>query len=128
EVPSAALTADAIAAQVDFLSIGSNDLTQYTLAVDRGNDLIQNLYQDFHPGVLQLIERTISAAHRHKKHVSICGELGMNPIATPVLVGLGIDEISVSPSQVRALAARIRLIDKKECEELAKGIISECVT
>lgn len=125
EVPSAAMMAAAIVPLVDFLSIGSNDLTQYTLAVDRGNDLISNLYQELHPAVLRLIDMTIKAAHKANKPVCICGELGSYPLATPVLVGLGVDEISVSPSQVRSLAARIRLLKHEETKQLAHHILND---
>jgi len=125
EVPSAAMTASAIVPLVDYLSIGSNDLTQYTLAVDRGNDLISDLYQELHPAVLKLIEMTVTAAHKQNKRVSLCGELGSYPLATPILVGLGIDEISVSPTHVRALAARIRLLHFNETEKLVEKILTE---
>ncbi|MHB8392813.1 MAG: phosphoenolpyruvate--protein phosphotransferase, partial [Acidobacteriaceae bacterium] len=93
EVPSAAILAEAFVPMVDYFSIGSNDLTQYTLAVDRGNDLIAPLYQELHPAVLKLIQGTVDAAKRGGKPVSICGELGSYPLATPILVGLGMDEI-----------------------------------
>jgi phosphotransferase system enzyme I (PtsI) len=126
EVPAAALMATAFAPLVDFFSIGTNDLTQYTLAVDRGNDLIAGLYQELHPAVLRLIKLTVDAAHIMSKTVSICGELGSYPLATPVLVGLGVDEISVAPMQVRALAARIRSVTFEECERLTAGILAEC--
>jgi phosphoenolpyruvate-protein phosphotransferase (PTS system enzyme I) len=128
EVPSAAMMAHALAKHVDFFSIGSNDLTQYTLAVDRGNDLIANLFQELHPAVLRLIAMTVKAAKDEGKQLSVCGELGAYALATPVLIGMGIDEISVSPSHVAALARRIRLVDKKECETLAERILNEATT
>ena len=88
EVPGAAIMAESFLPMVDYLSIGSNDLTQYTLAVDRGNDLIGTLYQDMHPAVLKLIQMTAQAAAKGNKPVSICGELASNPLATPVLIGM----------------------------------------
>jgi phosphotransferase system enzyme I (PtsI) len=126
EVPSAAIMADAFLPMIDAFSIGSNDLTQYTLAVDRGNDLIAGLFQDLHPAVLKLIKLTADAGKRGGKPVSICGELGSNPLATPVLIGMGIDEMSVAPSAVRSLAARIRLLKYEECKLLADRILSDC--
>ena len=125
EVPSAALMARSFSPLVDYLSIGSNDLTQYTLAVDRGNDLIAGLYQELHPAVLRLIEIIAEAGKYDSKSVSICGELGSYPLATPILVGLGIKEISVAPSQVRSLAARIRLLKFSECKVLVDKILKE---
>jgi phosphotransferase system enzyme I (PtsI) len=124
EVPSAAIMAESFLPMVDYLSIGSNDLTQYTLAVDRGNDLIAGLYQDLHPAVLRLVQMTADAAQRGGKPVSICGELGSNPLATPVLIGMGISELSVVPSDVRALATRIRLLRHDECVALVDHILA----
>ncbi len=124
EVPSAALMADTFIPMVDYFSIGSNDLTQYTLAVDRGNDLIAGLFQELHPAVLKLIQLTAQSARRNGKPVCICGELGGNPLATPVLIGLGIEEISVSPSSVRALAARTRLLNASDCKALVNQIFA----
>jgi len=123
EVPAAALLAHVFAPLIDFFSIGTNDLTQYTLAVDRGNDLIATMYQELHPAVLRLIQLTIVAAHAEGKKACVCGELGGYPLATPVLVGLGVDEFSVAPSQVRSLAARIHAIDSTEAEALANDIL-----
>ena len=128
EVPAAALLANFFAPLVDYFSIGSNDLTQYTLAVDRGNDLIAPLYQELHPAVLRLIKNTVDAAKEAGKPVSICGELGGYPLATPVLAGIGIDEISVSPSTIRSLASRLRLLNFSECRTLAERILQECVS
>ena len=128
EVPSAAIMADAFAPLVDFFSIGSNDLTQYTLAVDRGNDLISSLYQELHPAVLKLIRMTVEAGKRAGKSVSLCGELGSYPLATPILVGMGIEEISVSPSAVRSLSARLKLLKYEDCKNLADDVLSNSVS
>ncbi|MEP7235500.1 MAG: phosphoenolpyruvate--protein phosphotransferase, partial [Ignavibacteriota bacterium] len=94
EVPAAALHAPAFASRCDFLSIGTNDLTQYTLAVDRGNEFVSHLFDELHPAVLRLITMTVRAAHARKKPVSLCGEMGGKPIALPFIIGMGIDEIS----------------------------------
>jgi phosphotransferase system enzyme I (PtsI) len=126
EVPGAALLADSFLPMVDYFSIGSNDLTQYTLAVDRGNDLISTLYQELHPAVLRLISLTVEAAKRGGKSVSICGELGGYPLATPLLIGLGVGEISVAPATVRALANRIKLLNYAECKDLAERVLTHC--
>lgn len=125
EVPSAAMMAHVLAKCVDFFSIGSNDLTQYTLAVDRGNDLIATLFQEMHPAVLRLIDMSVKAAKAEKKTLSVCGELGSYPLATPILIGMGIDEISVSPAHVAPLAKRIRLISAEECKVLAEKVLTE---
>lgn len=125
EVPSAAMMSSSIAAHVDFLSIGTNDLTQYTLAVDRGNDLIANLFQELHPAVLRLIQMTVASGRAGQKKVSICGELGAYPLATPILIGMGVEEISVSPAHVMSLASRIKLVKYAECKVLADRILAE---
>lgn len=128
EVPSAAIMAESFVSMVDYFSIGSNDLTQYTLAVDRGNDLIATLYQELHPAVLKLIKLTVDAGTRAGKPVSICGELGGYPLATPILIGMGIDGISVSPTAIRSLAERIHLLRYDECKSLAERVIATAIS
>ena len=108
EVPAVALMAERYAPLVDFFSIGTNDLTQYALAVDRGNDLVARLYDELHPGVLHLVHHTIVAGHRAGLRVSLCGELAANPLATPVLLGLGLDEFSLSPIYIPEVKEVIR--------------------
>jgi len=111
EVPSAAMTADALAQECDFFSIGTNDLTQYTLAVDRGNERVAHLYDPLHPGVLALIDRTVRAAQRARIPVSLCGEMANNPLAVPMLVGLGIEELSGVASAVPVVKEIVRRLD-----------------
>lgn len=120
EVPAVALMADTFAREVDFFSIGSNDLTQYTLAVDRGNDMVGHLFDELHPGVLHLIHHTIEAAHRAGIPVSICGEMGGNPMAVPLLVGLGMDELSLSPVYAYDVKQIIRSSSYADLRDLAQ--------
>lgn len=127
EVPSAALMADVIAPEVDFFSIGTNDLTQYTLAVDRGHPTMAFMSDGLHPAVLRLIARTIEAAHKFGKRCDLCGELGSTPAAVPILVGLGMDELSVSIPAVPAVKAQIRSLKLEEVQPLAQKAL-ECAT
>jgi phosphotransferase system enzyme I (PtsI) len=96
EIPSAAITADILAKEVDFFSIGTNDLCQYTLAVDRMNEKISHLYDPFNPGVLRLINYVIQQAHQHKIHIGMCGEMASDPMATLLLLGMGLTDFSMS--------------------------------
>jgi phosphotransferase system enzyme I (PtsI) len=111
EVPSAALIADTLARECDFFSIGTNDLTQYTLAVDRGNERVAHLYDPLHPAVLALIDRSVRAAAKCGIPVSVCGEMATNPLAVPLLVGLGIGELSGTPSSVPVVKEIVRALD-----------------
>ena len=108
EIPSSALLAPSLAEEVDFFSIGTNDLTQYTLAIDRGHPELSAHSDGLHPAVLRLIQMTVEAAHAKGKWVGVCGELASDPQAVPVLVGLGVDELSVSLRQVPMVKARLR--------------------
>ncbi len=121
EVPSAVLIAEHLAKEVDFFSIGTNDLIQYVLAVDRTNKLLTHLYQSFHPAVLKMIDQTIKAGHKHNIKVGLCGELSSNPYAIILLVGLGIDELSTSYISTSLIKRIIRDIGFKKAEELAKN-------
>jgi phosphoenolpyruvate-protein phosphotransferase (PTS system enzyme I) len=103
EIPSAAITADLLAREVDFFSIGTNDLCQYTLAVDRMNEKISHLYDPFNPGVLRLIDNVISQANKHNIHVGMCGELASDPLATLLLMGMGLKDFSMSASSIPAI-------------------------
>jgi phosphoenolpyruvate-protein phosphotransferase (PTS system enzyme I) len=100
EIPSAAMITDILAREVDFFSIGTNDLCQYTLAVDRMNEKVSSLYNHFNPGVLRLISNVIEQAHKHNKHVGMCGEMASDPLATLLLLGMGLDEFSMGASSI----------------------------
>ncbi|MFN2563915.1 MAG: phosphoenolpyruvate--protein phosphotransferase [Gemmatimonadaceae bacterium] len=119
ETTSAALLADRFAAEADFFSLGTNDLTQYTLAMDRTNPRLAAQVDALHPAVLRLIERTVEGAHKHKRWVGVCGALAGDPAAVPVLIGLGVDELSVDVPIVPAVKARIRTLSLKECQRTA---------
>jgi phosphoenolpyruvate-protein phosphotransferase (PTS system enzyme I) len=124
EVPAVAYMADRFAREVDFLSIGSNDLTQYALAVDRGNDLVSGTYNELHPAVLALIQMTVEAADRHGVPVGICGELAANARVTPILLGMGISELSASPTYLPEIKRVIREIRYDETISLAKAALA----
>ena len=123
EVPSAALTADALAKKADFFSIGTNDLIQYTMAVDRGNEQVAYLYEPFHPGLLRLIRMTIESGHAEGIPVAMCGEMAGDPRATVVLLGLGLDQFSMSAVGVPEVKRIIRSTSLAEAEELAGSIM-----
>jgi phosphoenolpyruvate-protein kinase (PTS system EI component) len=123
EVPSAALNAEHLAPLVDFFSIGTNDLTQYTLAVDRGNPRVAHLASPYHPSVLKLIQMTIEAAHKHGKWVGLCGELAGDVPATALLLGLGLDEFSMAPARIPEVKARIGTLSRRECQTLAEDVL-----
>jgi phosphotransferase system enzyme I (PtsI) len=119
EVPSAALSSGQIAAEVDFLSVGSNDLIQYMIAVDRGNSLVSNLYREFEPSVLTTLKHIINSGHKHGIWVGICGEMAGHPLAAPLLIGLGMDELSVVPSILPEIKKIIRSLSYSEMQQLA---------
>ncbi|MEQ6289825.1 phosphoenolpyruvate--protein phosphotransferase [Vogesella sp. GCM10023246] len=119
EVPSAALLAAQLAEHADFLSIGTNDLTQYTLAMDRCHPALAARQDALHPAVLRLIALTVHGARQHGRWVGVCGALASDPLATPALVGLGVTELSVSPALVPEIKHRVRQLDAAACQELA---------
>lgn len=117
ETPAAAMLVDVLADAADFFSLGTNDLTQYTLAVDRGNATVAKLFQALHPSVLRLIKRTIDLAHARGKWVGMCGELAGMQKAIPILLGLGLDEFSMNPRAIPDAKRLIRqLSDERACE------------
>ena len=120
ETPAAALMADRIAAEADFLSIGTNDLTQYTLAMDRGHPELAARLDALHPAVLRLIARTAGAAISQGRRVAVCGGLASDPTAAPILIGLGVHELSVVPSVIPQLKALIGHVSLETCRELAR--------
>lgn len=124
EVPSAAVSADLIARECDFLSIGTNDLIQYTLAVDRSNRYVDQMYRAFSPSVLRLIRDTIHHGHAQGVWVGMCGEMASDPLATMALIGMGLDEFSVSPVSLLVIKDIIRRVHFDECENLAERVLS----
>ncbi|MEI6559284.1 MAG: phosphoenolpyruvate--protein phosphotransferase [Rhodospirillaceae bacterium] len=125
EVPGAALTADALAACSDFLAIGTNDLTQYTLAIDRGDDQVAHLYDPLHPAVLRLIQFTAQAAMRARIPISVCGEIAGDPRFTALLAGLGIHELSMTPNKLPLVKRRIRTLDLRSASRRAQTIMDQ---
>lgn len=124
ETPSAAIVADSLAKRLKFFSIGTNDLIQYSLAVDRMNEKIAHLYEPTHPAIVRLIRQTVTAAHDQKIWVSVCGEMAGDPVLVPLLLGLGVDELSVAPSlvpPVKFIVRRLKLTEAKELAEFALG-------
>ncbi len=123
ETPSAAICAQKLANYIDFFSIGSNDLTQYTLACDRANPRVSYLYNPLHPAILKLIKDTIDAAHSADKWAGVCGEMASDPLAIPILIGFGIDELSVPPLFLAEVKKVVRSLTRTECEEFAKTVL-----
>ncbi len=123
EIPSAAVTTDILAKKVDFFSIGTNDLIQYAIAVDRGNERIAYLYEPFHPGVLRLIQMTIENGHKQGIPVGMCGEMASDPLATVILVGMGLDEFSMSPISIPEIKKIIRSVTVLEAEEVVGNVM-----
>jgi len=127
EIPSAALTAETISEHVSFLSLGTNDLIQYTLAVDRVNERVAYLYEPTHPAVLSLIKRTIDAGHSRGVWVGLCGEMAADPLLTPLLLGMEVDELSVAPSAVPMIKDAVRSVSFSQARDLA-GRAAGCRT
>ena len=125
EVPGAALIADSIIQEVDFLAIGTNDLTMYTLAIDREDEQVSHLFNPLHPAVLQLIQITLQAAHRSKKPISICGEIAGDPRFAPLLIGLGVRELSMTSQNLPRVKQRIRALKTGPATRRAMAILDQ---
>jgi phosphocarrier protein FPr/phosphocarrier protein len=125
ETPASALLAESIAAEADFFSIGTNDLTQYTLAMDRGHPELAARLDALHPAVLRLIARTAEAAQPRKRMVAVCGGLASDPAAAPILIGLGVHELSAVPSVIPRLKALIRKLTLAECTGIARQALEQ---
>jgi phosphotransferase system enzyme I (PtsI) len=123
EVPSAAVMARELSREVDFVSIGTNDLVQYLMAVDRGNDLVADLYQEFSPAVISTLKHIIDETKKSKKPVSLCGELAADTLAMPLLLGLGLDSLSMSTPTIPYAKRIIRSCEYKK----AKRLVTECL-
>jgi phosphotransferase system enzyme I (PtsI) len=124
EVPSAAIQAEEIAGEVDFFSIGTNDLIQYLLAVDRDNTVVAPLYQQFHPAVIRTIKLVVDAAHKKHLWVGMCGEMAGDPLATMLLVGLGLDELSMGPSVLPEIKKIVRSVRYREARRVAEKALA----
>ena len=121
EVPSAVYLAGALASQIDFLSVGSNDLTQYLLAVDRNNPRVADLYRALHPAVLAALQHVVDAAHSHGKTVSICGELAGDPRAVPLLLAMGFDQLSMNAANLPRVKKILTSMSLKDTKVLLKS-------
>lgn len=124
EVPSAAIMANAFAKEVDFFSIGTNDLTQYVMAIDRGHPILSKDADGLHPSVLMLINHTVQMAHAHGKWVGVCGELAGDEKAVPILLGLGVDELSMSMSSIALVKQQVRELNMADCQNLAQRALN----
>ena len=125
ETPASALMADALAAEADFFSIGTNDLTQYTLAMDRGHAELAARLDALHPAVLRLMARTAEAAQAHERTVAVCGGLASDPVAAPILIGLGVHELSAVPAAIPGLKAFIRKLTLADCAAIARQALEQ---
>jgi phosphotransferase system enzyme I (PtsI) len=125
ETPGAALSADALALEADFFAIGTNDLSMYTLAVDRGESAVASLYDPLHPAVLRLVQFTAEAALRMRKPVSVCGEMAGNPKFAPLLLGLGIRSLSMNAAAVPRVKQVVRSVSIDTCVRFARRIMEQ---
>ena len=128
EIPAAAILADQFAKEVDFFSIGTNDLIQYTMAADRMNEKVSYLYQPLNPAIIRLLQSVINAAHQEGKWVGMCGEMAGDEHAVPLLLGLGLDEFSMSAGNILKVRKLISELDKKYCADLVQKVVRECST
>lgn len=123
EIPSTAVIADQFAKEVDFFSIGTNDLIQYTMAADRMNERVSYLYQPYNPAILRLVKMVIDASHKEGKWTGMCGEMAGDEVAIPILLGLGLDEFSMSASSILKARSQIKNLSKTEMEKLAEQVL-----
>ncbi|MGR3741481.1 phosphoenolpyruvate--protein phosphotransferase [Companilactobacillus sp. DQM5] len=128
EIPAAAVLADQFAKVVDFFSIGTNDLIQYTMAADRGNEHVSYLYQPYNPSILRLVKNVVDAAHKEGKWAGMCGEAAGDPIMVPLLLGMGLDEYSMSATSVLKVRSLMKKLDTNELKELSEKAINESLT
>ena len=128
EIPAAAMLADQFAKEVDFFSIGTNDLIQYTMAADRMNEQVSYLYQPYNPSILRLINNVIKAAHAEGKWAGMCGEMAGDQTAVPLLVGMGLDEFSMSATSVLRTRSLMKKLDTAKMQEYANRALTECST
>ncbi len=128
EIPAAAMLADQFAKEVDFFSIGTNDLIQYTMAADRMNEQVSYLYQPYNPSILRLINNVIKAAHAEGKWAGMCGEMAGDQTAVPLLVGMGLDEFSMSATSILQTRSLMKRLDTAKMQELANKALAECAT
>ena len=128
EIPAAAMLADQFAKEVDFFSIGTNDLIQYTMAADRMNEQVSYLYQPYNPSILRLVDHVVKAAHAEGKWAGMCGEMAGDQTAVPLLVGIGLDEFSMSATSVLRTRSLMKKLDTAKMQELAQRALTECAT
>lgn len=128
EIPSTAVTAKQFAKEVDFFSIGTNDLIQYTMAADRMNEQVSYLYQPYHPAILSLVSNVIDAAHSENKWVGMCGEMAGDTIAIPALLGLGLDEFSMSATSILPARTQIRGLSKEKMASFKEKLLTMSTT
>ena len=125
EIPSAAIAGDVLAEQSDFFSIGTNDLIQYLLAIDRGNSRIAHLYDPTHPAVVRTIKQVVDTGHAHGLKVSVCGEMAGDAIYAPLLLGLGVDELSMTPTLVPSVRYLVRAMKMSDAKKLASDALKQ---
>ncbi|GBG96926.1 phosphoenolpyruvate--protein phosphotransferase [Lactococcus termiticola] len=128
EIPAAAMLADQFAKEVDFMSIGTNDLIQYSMAADRMNEQVSYLYQPYNPSILRLVNNVVKAAHAEGKWAGMCGEMAGDQTAVPLLMGIGLDEFSMSATSILQTRSLMKRLDSKKMEELSNKALTECAT
>jgi phosphotransferase system enzyme I (PtsI) len=128
EIPAAAVLADRFAKEVDFFSIGTNDLIQYTMAADRMNEQVSYLYQPYNPSILRLIKNVVDSAHAEGKWAGMCGEMAGDQMAVPLLMGIGLDEFSMSATSILKTRSLMKRLDTTKMQELANRALKDCDT